>query len=174
MTSPPDLDLAALFRDFAPFVWRTVRRLGVADADADDVTQEVFLVVHRRLADFEARSSVRTWIFGICVRVASDHRRSAYQRRERPTDALPDEVGSTSPHHELEVSRARDQLDAALARLDDEKRAAFVLYELEELTLAEVAAALGCPLQTAYSRLQAARKHITAAFARADLPRSLP
>lgn len=174
MAAPPLPDFSALFRDFAPFVWRTVRRLGVADADADDVTQEVFLVVHRRLGEFEARSALRTWIYGICVRAASDHRRRAYQRRELPTDEVPDEGQSAPQHRQLEARRACDRLDTSLARLDDDRRAVFVLYELEELTMAEVAAALGCPLQTAYSRLVAARKQITADFARADLSQSMP
>ena len=68
-------DLAAIFREHAPYVWRVLRRMGVREADVEDVTQEVFVVVHRRLPEFEGRSAMRTWIYGICLRVASDHRR---------------------------------------------------------------------------------------------------
>ena len=65
-------DLAEIFRQYAPFAWRALRRLGVPDADVEDVCQEVFVVVHRKLGDFEGRSSLKTWIYGICPRTASD------------------------------------------------------------------------------------------------------
>src|SRR4051812_1143348 len=78
--------VAEVFREHAPFVWRALRRLGVREADVEDACQEVFVVVHRRLADFEGRSSVRTWVYGICVRVASDWRKRAHVRREIVTD----------------------------------------------------------------------------------------
>lgn len=162
---PAREEFRAIFREHAPFVWRALRRLGVAEADVEDVAQEVFLVVHRRLAEFEGRSRMSTWIYGICLRVASDHRRRAHVRRERPTDRPPERVGSAPQPKELEQRQARALLDAALARLDEPKRAVFVLYEIEELPMKEVAEALGCPLQTAYSRLHAARDELREALA---------
>ncbi len=158
-------DFRAIFRAHAPFVWRVLRRLGVAESDVEDVAQEAFLVVHRRLPEFEGRSQLSTWIYGICVRVASDHRRRAHVRREQPTDRPPERVGSAPQPKELEQRQARALLDTALAHLDDDKRAVFVLFEIEEVPMKEVADALGCPLQTAYSRLHAARRDLREALA---------
>lgn len=159
-------DLQQLFREQAPFVWRALRRLGVREADIEDVCQEVFVVVHRKLGDFEGRSSLRTWIYGICARTASDYRRSARVRREVVTDAPPDASSDARQHEVVALRQARAALDRILDELDDDKRAVFVLYEIEELTMNEVAEALGCPLQTAYSRLHAARKIVEAGVAK--------
>jgi RNA polymerase sigma-70 factor (ECF subfamily) len=158
-------EFRAIFREHAPYVWRVLRRLGVAESDVEDVAQEVFLVVHRRLAEFEGRSRLRTWIYGICLRTASDHRRRAHVRRELATDRPPERVGSAPQPRELEQRQARAILDGALERLGDDKRAVFVLFEIEELTMKEVAEAIGCPLQTAYSRLHAARRDLRDALA---------
>lgn len=151
---------ADVFRDHAPYVWRVLRRLGIREADAEDLAQEVFVVVHRKLPEFEARSSMKTWIYGICARVASDHRRRAHVRREQPTEDVPEERRSAPQLHDYEREQARALLDAALAELDEDKRAVFVLYEIGELEMKDVAEALGCPIQTAYSRLHAARKRV--------------
>jgi RNA polymerase sigma-70 factor, ECF subfamily len=153
------------FRAQAPFVWRVLRRLGIRDADVDDVFQEVFLVVHRRYASFHSGSSMRTWIYGICVRVASEHRRRPYVRREAPSsDTLPEPRVEPSQDEHVDRRRALSRFDGVLDQLDDDKRAVFVLFEIEGMTMHEVAAAVGCPLQTAYARLYAARKVVVAAF----------
>lgn len=152
-------DLAQVFNEHAPFVWRTLRRLGLSPADADDATQEVFLVVHRKLRDFENRSSLRTWIYGICVRVAF-----AALRRARAPHAGLEPSPSQAPDEHVAMREARALLDRALSVLDDDKRAVFVLFEIEQLPMAEVAVALECPLQTAYSRLHAARARVTEAI----------
>ncbi len=159
-TATDPASFASVFHAHAPRVWRALRRLGVAESDVEDLSQEVFVVVHRKLPEFEGRSALSTWIYGICVRVASDHRRRAHVRREQPTDRPPDERHSAPQLKELEREQARAMLDRALAALDDDKRAVFVLYEIEQLEMPEVAEALGCPLQTAYSRLYAARKKV--------------
>ena len=155
-----------VFQEHAPYVWRALRRLGVAEADADDVCQDVFLVVHRKLGTFHG-GSLRTWLYGICLRVASEHRRRPYRRREDIVEAVPDEGVDASQEDELERRRALALLDEALDQLDDDKRAVFVLFELEQMPMVEVAEAAGCPLQTAYSRLHAARKIVEAALDRA-------
>ncbi|MGC4087014.1 MAG: sigma-70 family RNA polymerase sigma factor [Polyangiaceae bacterium] len=167
----PELDLTfdELFDEYATFVWRVLGRLGVASSDLADTSQEVFLVVHRRLGDFEGRSSVKSWIYGICVRVAAAWRRKPHRVRERLLDEDVHETSSGSQDEELEQRRAREKLVSVLERLDEDKRNVFVLYELEELTMPQVAEALGCPLTTAYSRLHAARKTVRAAFARESL-----
>jgi RNA polymerase sigma-70 factor (ECF subfamily) len=159
-----DVGFDGVFERTAPFVWRALRRLGVREADVPDVCQEVFVVVHRRLGDFDGSSALRTWIYGICLRTASQYRRRAPQLREVPeTDAREQSV-MPEQEESLERRRARDRLDLALQKLDEDKRAVFVLYELEELPMKEVAAALGCPLQTAYSRLHGARREVEEAF----------
>jgi RNA polymerase sigma-70 factor (ECF subfamily) len=154
-----------VFQDHAPYVWRALRRLGVAEVDADDVCQDVFVVVHRRLGSFHGGCSLRTWLYGICLRVASEHRRRPHHRREEVVEAVPDEAVDASQEEEVERRRALLRLDEALDELDDDKRAIFVLFELEQMPMVEVAAAAGCPLQTAYSRLHAARKIVEAALA---------
>lgn len=157
-------DLAEIFEDYAPFVWRVVRRMGVAEADAEDVCQEVFLVVHRRVHEFEGRSSLRSWIYGICLRCAAAHRNRAHHRREVRSDEPVEATVDGRQAEALDAQRALHELDRVLNRLPDKQREVYVLYELEELGMAEVAAAIGCPLQTAYSRLHAARREVRAAL----------
>ena len=160
-------DLRGIFDAYAPFVWRTLRHLGVSDSDLDDVCQDVFVAVHKRLASFEGRSSLRTWIYGICLRVASDRRRLAHVRRELPVAEVSQEAMAPTQFDDYARSEARELLASLLEVLDADKRAVFVLYEIEELSMKEVAEVVGCPLQTAYSRLHAARKLILEAAARA-------
>jgi RNA polymerase sigma-70 factor (ECF subfamily) len=163
------MDFRSVFEGNARYVWNVLRHLGVRERDIEDVCQEVFLVVHRNLDRFDGRSSVRTWIYAICIRTASDYRRRAHVRREEVTDAPPDESELPTQLDHVERSQARQLLESALDKLDEEKRAAFVLYEIEELTLKEVAEAIGCPLATAHARLQAARRSVEATFRRTHL-----
>lgn len=163
VTLPP---FATIVAESSPFVFSVLGKLGVPEDDVPDVCQEVFIVIHRRLPDFDGRAALRTWIYGICAKTASTHRRRRATRRELPTYPLPDTAASALLDESLDHERAKTRLAAVLATLDDEKRAVFVLYELEELPMSEVAVALNCPLQTAYSRLHAARKAVIAAFRR--------
>ncbi len=151
----------AIFEQHARFLWRTLMNLGVPSHDAPDVCQEVMLTVHRRLPDFDGKS-LRGWLYGICVRYASDYRRSARVRREVPHHEPPDAGFDAEQPAELERSRRLRRALVALDRLSDEKRTAFVLYEVEELTLAEISEALGVPLQTVYSRIKSARDTLRA------------
>ena len=155
-------DFRASFEVHAPFVLRVLRRLGVPRADRDDLFQEVFFIVHRKMHEYDGRASFRAWLYGICVRTVSTYRRSARVRRQESQEYGDLEERESqvaiNPEHTAESRRACAELEALLGRLDDEKRTVFVLYELEELPMVEVAQAVGCPLQTAYSRLHAARK----------------
>jgi RNA polymerase sigma-70 factor (ECF subfamily) len=153
-----------VFSAHAPYVWRTLRRLGVHEADVKDVCQDVFLVVHRRLPDFDGTSSIKTWLCGIAIRRASQYRRRARHRREKLTDELPDVAGPAEQEAQVRQKELLRRLDAVLDGLDEQQREVFVLYELEGLTMNEIAKMLGCPLQTAYSRLRAARVLVRAAF----------
>lgn len=156
---------AEVYAAHGRIVWRVLRRLGVPESEIEDAAQEVFVVVHRKLADFAGRSSLRTWVCGIAVRCALEHRRR-HARREEPTDDIDLAATDASPIESLEQREARAMLERILASLDDAKRAVFVLYELEGLSMNEVAEVVGCPLQTAYSRLHAGRAHVDAAVAR--------
>ena len=167
---PPDpLELPSLrtiFDEHARYVIRTLRHLGIQEADVEDVAQEVFVTVHRKLSEFEGRSKLSTWLYGICLRVASDHRRRAYVVRERPTSSPPVDGGGRSGTEPDSSVESRTFVQSLLETLDDDKRAVLVLYELEGLTMREVAEVVGCPLQTAYSRLHAARELLRAAWER--------
>ncbi len=154
----------AVYRDHARYVFRVLRRFGVAACDVEDVCQEVFVVVHRKLPEFAQRSSVRTWLYGIALRTASDYRRRAYVVRETMVE-VDVTVDPTQPDA-VARREARALLDAIIDRLDDDQRAVFVLFELEELTMAEVAEIVDCPLKTAYSRLYAARAAVESAMTR--------
>ena len=129
------------------------------------------MIVHRRLPGFEGRSSIQTWIYGICVRVTADYRKRAHRRHECPSAEIPEHAASANQHDDLADHQARALLDATIRTLDDDKRAVFVLFELEELAMTEVAEAVGCPLQTAYARLYAGRKVVEAALRRATTGR---
>jgi RNA polymerase sigma-70 factor, ECF subfamily len=148
-----------IFRLYAPYVLRALVYLGVAESDIEDLCQDVFTTVYQNLAKFEGRSSVRTWIYGICINKVLNYRRVAYRRRERLGENSEPSVESHLVG-QLEKKQACDLLQRALDELDQQKREAFVLYEIEELSMAEVARAVGCPLFTAYSRLYAARRQV--------------
>lgn len=150
---------ADIFRQHGAMVFRLLRRLGVPDADLDDLTQDVFVAVHRSLERYEERNQLRAWIYKICVREASRHRRDAPPRGQ-PLDELDAPSPEASPEAALQASQARADFDRLLGALDEARRTVFVLYEIEQLPMAEVAAAVGCPLQTAYSRLRSARELI--------------
>jgi RNA polymerase sigma-70 factor (ECF subfamily) len=156
--------LRAIYAEFFQAIWRTLRRLGVPQAQLDDAVQDVFLVVHRRLPEFDGRS-LRGWLYAIAVRVASDYRRGTAQRRTVP---LPDTLVDprADPAHESEVAESVRLLHQLLGELDEPKRTVFVLGELEELSVPEMAAALGENLNTVASRLRAARERFDEAFRR--------
>ena len=155
------------------FVWRSVRRLGCPDAHVYDVVQEVFLVVYRRLSEFEGRSSVRSWLYGIVANVMRDHRRTARRKDPRTrgagdgpdVESLADPLGR-SPQDSLEHADAVRVLHELLSTLDWQKREAFVLVELEQMSVPEVAEAIGVNANTVYSRIRAARQAFNEAAAR--------
>lgn len=164
-----------IYATYFEFVWRSLRRLGVPVAEVNDATQEVFIVVHRRLPEFEARSSVQTWLFSISLRVASDKRRTARRRPETPLERDVPARGTSDPHEAAARAQAVRVLYALLDELSDEKREVFVLAELEQMTAPEIAQALSINLNTVYSRLRAARREFDAALAaRRDGTGSVP
>jgi RNA polymerase sigma-70 factor (ECF subfamily) len=162
-----DKSFPELFTDHHAYVERVLRSLGVGQAELPDLRQEVFLLVHRRLSTFEGRSTLRTWIYGICLRVASSHRRKLRRRRELLCDTPPERSDEAEQLDAVQLRQTAELVERALSRLAPEQRAAFVLYELEQLPMEEVARRLGCPLKTGFTRLYAARKRVNAALRRA-------
>jgi RNA polymerase sigma-70 factor, ECF subfamily len=160
----------AVYEETFDFVWRNARRLGVAPAQLDDAVQETFVVVHRRLGEFEGRSSLRTWIFGVLVRVAADHRRSARRKspHQRGEAVDPDTLADDhdGPHERAARGEGVRLLHRLLDELDDDRRAVFVLAELEQMSAPEIAESLGENINTVYARLRAARQEFEAAAQR--------
>lgn len=154
-----------VYEEHFDFVWRAVRRLGVDEAHVEDAVQDVFVVVYRRRAEFEGRSSVKTWLFGIVVHVARSYRR----RRTTDPEPDPDDVVAPEahgPHAHAEAAESLRALYSILDTLDEERREVFVLMELCGMTAPEAAQALGVKLNTVYSRLRAARRDFDAEVAR--------
>lgn len=168
----PSAEFEAIYREYFRFVWRSVRRLGMDGFVVDDVVQDTFLVVHRRLGAFEGRSSTKTWLYGIVRRVVADYRRT--QRRKpgleghaAPSlDFVPDDPAK-DPEARTEQAEQVRLVRRLLAELDDDKREAFVLAEFEGMTMAEIAEALDVNPNTISSRLRAARREFEEALERA-------
>lgn len=162
-------DFAVIVREHGPRVLRSLRRLGVREADVPDVAQDVFVTLHKKLPEFEGRSELGTFVYGIALRVASDYRRSAYVRRETASDTLPERAGSAPELKELERKERVRMLDRALSMLEPVHREVLVLFEIEELSMKDVASAIGCPEKTAYGRLYAARTALKKRWAEVDI-----
>ena len=159
----------AMYDAHVDFVWRNLRRLGVTEADAEDRTQEVFVVAHRRFAEFVDRGhGPRAWLFQIVLRVASDSRRHHRRHPEVPDGGVSLDRASVEPHQTEAIARREDlsRLDAALASIDLGRRAVLVLHEIEEMTAREIAQVLAIPLNTVYSRLRVGRIELEQALAR--------
>ena len=157
-----------MYRAHFSYVWRSLARLGVRDADLPDLAHDVFVVVHRKLPGYDASRPVKPWLYGICFRVALDKKRKHASFREvLGTDAA--ERASThapGPDARAEAREAHDLVMRALDTLDFDKRAVFVLSELEGMSMPEVAEVIDAPLNTLYSRLRLARTAFTEAVRR--------
>jgi len=152
------------------FVWRTLYRMGVRPPHVEDVYQEVFLVVHRRLRSFSGQCAITTWLYEICFRVAAGYRRKAHFRREELVPDWSDMHGLTastpSPERQLITSRQAKQLERILDTMPLEYRVVFVMFEIEGQSSEQIAESIGVPLGTVYSRLYRARKRFARALAR--------
>jgi RNA polymerase sigma-70 factor (ECF subfamily) len=166
---------AEIYRDGFSFAWRNLRRLGVAEESVRDAAQDVFLVVHRRLDSYDGTSTVRTWLFAISLRVARDYRRAERRKavhvaptlRAGELDAVEGAPSrEAGPLERAEAAEANRLLLRLLDELDEERRAVFVMTELEQMTAPEIAEALELNLNTVYGRLRAARHQFNEALAR--------
>jgi RNA polymerase sigma-70 factor (ECF subfamily) len=147
------------------FVWRCLQGLGVPSSLLDDAAQDVFVIVHRRLPSYEGRSSLRTWLYGVVRNIAYKQRR---RRKRKPSESLEHEPESPDrgPEEQAQDEQAADFVRAFVSTLDERKREIFVACVLEQLSVPEVAVALEVPLNTAYTRLRAARLEFQRAIAR--------
>ena len=145
----------AVYTAHVAFVWRVLRTFGVADAQLEDAVQDVFIVVHRRLPEWEGRAAITTWLFAIARRVASSHRRGKAGTRTETMTVDPE--GPADTFAEMSRAQASATVMSILERMDEDKRIVFALVELEQLSVPEVARMLELNLNTAYSRLRLAR-----------------
>jgi RNA polymerase sigma-70 factor, ECF subfamily len=176
---PPDvLDVRTIYRENGRFVWLSLQRLGIHPSDLDDVAQDVFMVVHRRLHTFDRRARVSTWLFGICMRVAANYRRRRRWTREVLSGGSEDDrPSSLAAADDILVRREQREIaERALNRLEVAKRATFVMFELESLSCLEIAELMSVPVGTVYSRLHSARrlleKHLSRDLARRGIGNS--
>lgn len=163
------IPFATVYNAYFDFVWSSVRRLGVSEEAIDDVTQEVFVIIHARLHTLQQPDSLRSWIYG-CVRrtVSGYHRSRRAGARGLDVGVVDEMLQSTAatPFEQLERSHQVQLLSRLLGELSEAKREVFVLAEIEEMTVPEIAQALEIPLNTAYSRLRTARQAFEEALAR--------
>lgn len=146
-------------------VWNTLKRLGVWERDLEDAAHDVFLVVHRRLADYDETRPIKPWLAGIAARVASEFRRRAQHRREVVSDTVDEHAPDLAPAADaaLDDKRRRELVLRGLERLDFERRTVLVLHDIEGHSMPEIAAALEENINTLYARLRAARQQFAAA-----------
>ena len=176
----PVLDLATVYEAHFRYVWRCLRSLGVRDSQLEDALQDVFIVVQRRLPEFDGRAELSTWLYAIALRIARKYRERARREpasleaaRERDSE-LPRPTAGEGGDRALERERLA-LARRALSSLDDDKREVFVLARVEQMSAPEIADVLGIPLNTVYSRLRAARLAFEAEISRLrGSPRSTP
>jgi RNA polymerase sigma-70 factor (ECF subfamily) len=162
--APARPSLPAIYESEFSYLWHTLRRLGIRPGDLEDTVHDLFVVVHRRLLDYDPARPLRPWLFGIAYRVASERRRRGPP--EVPADqdellALPDQ--GPSPEAMLAAGQARRRVHRALEALPMDQRAVMIMHDLDGCTAPEVAEALEIPLNTVYSRLRLGREKFVAA-----------
>lgn len=156
----PALDFRTLFESEYTYVRTSIRRLGVRERELPDLIHDVFFAVHRKLSDFDRTKPVRPWLFGITFRVVVGHKRKLGYRREElaASDSLDPVDETPGIDQQIEDEERRQMVHEALNYLDDAMRAVFVMHELDDLAMKDIALALDLPLNTAYSRLRLARE----------------
>jgi RNA polymerase sigma-70 factor (ECF subfamily) len=183
MPGAGELELSRVYADHFRYVFRCLRALGVRDDGIDDAVHDVFLVVQRKLADFDGRHALTTWLYAIALRVARRYRAEAAKHAQRfasdpianpiedeePRDLVSNALGKRDLEHELETEERLAIARRALEALDDDKREAFVLSHVEQMSAPEIVEITGVPLNTVYSRIRAARLAFSAEVARLSL-----
>jgi len=166
-TVPP---FKAVYARYFDFVWASARRLGVPSSATDDVVQEIFIAIHGSLHTLQRPEALKSWVYSITRRTVSNHHRAVRARGGKATTVVDHQLESRQPTP-FDVTQKNSELQLLanlLAELEEPKREVFALVEIEEMTVPEVADALEIPVNTAYSRLRAARQAFEAAVARHD------
>jgi RNA polymerase sigma-70 factor (ECF subfamily) len=159
--------LRELFQLHASYVWHSFRRLGVQSRDLDDLTHDLFLEVQRHLGDYDPSRRIRPWLFGFALRLASAYRRRASRRYEVQAHSWDETADSSAlPDEQLAARQDRRLVVQALDAVDMDRRAVFVLYDIDGEPMKEIARSLGIPVNTAYSRLRLARSEFGLAVKR--------
>ena len=160
------LVVGEVFKQHLGYVMHSLRRLGVRESDLEDLAHDVFVIVHRKAADFDPARPVKPWLFGIAVRSASEHRRKASVRREMV--GLTDEPAASSlaADDSLYEKQKRELVVRALSAVDESRLPVLVMHDIDGFGMPEIAEALDIPLNTGYSRLRLARKEFADAVAR--------
>ncbi|HEX7507508.1 MAG TPA: RNA polymerase sigma factor [Polyangia bacterium] len=162
----------AVYESMVDYVWNVVCRMGVPQADAEDVVQEVFVTLYRRLGEFEGRAQLKTWVFTITAHLVQHYCRTHARKPGDRATAKGTEIHAlvdqreNGPANEVERKERYDALDRVLAQLDEAKRLVFVLAEVEQLTLVEIGEIIGANPNTVATRLRAARQAFEKALAR--------
>lgn len=158
MTDSP-VAFRQIYDEHFAYVWKLVQRYGVPLRHVEDVVHEVFMVVHRRLPEFEQGRAMKPWLAGIAFRTASDFIRRAPQRREVFLEEELDELmAHSNPESEAQERQAMRLVHRAVGMLEETRRQVLILHEFEGMSIPDVAVACGIPLNTAYSRLRLARQ----------------
>lgn len=163
--------LETIYLEHIEFAWRTARYLGVPDRETEDVVHEVFIIVARRLDDYDPRYSVRSWIAGITRRIVMHYHRKTVRHEQRIERYEAPQQPAPAPDDVVSAREAARVLRAFLAELDPDRRECFVLGELEGLTAPEIAHIVGANVNTIYSRLRSARRSFQARVDRLDAVR---
>lgn len=158
-----ELDVGVAYDAHGEHVWRSLHRLGVSAPDLPDLTQEVFLVVHRRRAEYDRTQSMRGWLWGVCVGLVRNYRKRSFRHTERLIEPPERGVGGDA-EAELDARRRSTRGLRALRELDPERRAVFVMFEVEGMSGRAIADALDVPIGTVHSRLYAARAELARAL----------
>jgi RNA polymerase sigma-70 factor (ECF subfamily) len=161
---PDDACLNA-FQSELDYIFRTLRRLGVAPAETEDLAHEVFLVLRRKWDEYDVSRPLRPYIFGIAFRIAGAHRRKRVREVHQLSVAL-EAPESTQPETAFQSKQARALVLAALDRIPLPRRAVLVMHDIDEVSMQDIAKALSIPRFTAYSRLRKARTELAVALRR--------
>jgi len=163
-SAPPIPAFRDVFEKELSFVYNSLRRLGIRDAELPDVTQEVFATVAGILNDYDPTRPIRPWLFGIAYRVGMRYLDVAHRKREVPSE-IPEDRADSTPGQEAAVERKenRDLARRALEMVEPTRRAVLILAHFEGLSVPAIAEALSIPVNTAYSRLHRAREEFSEA-----------
>jgi RNA polymerase sigma-70 factor (ECF subfamily) len=162
----PGLAMRDVYSAYAAYVWNTLRRLGAPASDLEDLTHDVFVQVQRHLGDYDPTRPIKPWLFGFALRIISQHRRRGRRHKEGPGETGNAVDPAPLADERLAVEDDQRLILAALGAIDPERRAVFVLYELDGVPIDEIARTMSIPVNTTYSRLRVARAEFRAAVTR--------